>query len=71
MPFFSNSKDFQISGGEMNDVAGDLTKNTTSNNTTNNDSENVTIGSNISKDNTTTQKVKIGELDYFLGANFG
>ena len=70
MPFFAHSKDFKIEGGEMNDVAGNMTKNVTTNNTTNSDVGNVAIASDVSKGNTTKQDANIGKLDCFCGAFF-
>jgi uncharacterized membrane protein YvbJ len=67
MPFFPGAKNFKIEGGEMNDVAGNMTKNVTTSNTTNSDVGNVAIGSDVSKGNTTKQDAKIGESDCFFG----
>jgi hypothetical protein len=60
MPFFEGSKHFNISGGEMNDVGGNLVKNATSNTTHNNESFNTSVGSNISKNNKISQSMDIG-----------
>lgn len=69
MPFFPNAQGFEVKGTEMNDVAGNLTKNETNTTTTNSDVGNVVIASNVSKGNTTTQDAKIGKLrlDCFSG----
>lgn len=60
MPFFEGSKNFNINGGEMNDVGGNLVKNTTSNKTYNTDSFNTSTGSKISKGDKVSQNMNIG-----------
>ena len=60
MPFFEGSKNFNINGGEMNDVGGNLVKNTTSNTTYNTDSFNASTGSKISKGDKVSQNINIG-----------
>lgn len=60
MPFFEGSKNFNINGGEMNDVGGNLVKNTTSNKTYNADSFNTSTGSKISKGDKVSQNMNIG-----------
>ena len=71
MPFFDKATNFKVEGGEMNDVAGNMTKNVTNSTTTNSDVGNVAIASDVSKGNTTKQDAKIGELDCFCGPFFG
>jgi len=60
MPFFQGSSQFNVNGGEMNDIAGDSIKNTTHNNTNNTDSFNTNVASTTSKDNKVSQSMNIG-----------
>jgi hypothetical protein len=60
MPFFEGSKNFNINGGEMNEVGGNLVKNTTNNKTYNTDSFNTSTGSKISKGDKVSQNMNIG-----------
>ncbi|KAM6498937.1 hypothetical protein JOM56_006885 [Amanita muscaria] len=60
MPFFEGSKNFNVNGGEMNDVAGNFTKNSTTSNTHNVDSNNTNIGSKINRGTEVSQNMNIG-----------
>ncbi|KAF8346266.1 hypothetical protein F5887DRAFT_1073458 [Amanita rubescens] len=60
MPFFQGATDFKLENSELNDVAGNMTRNVTTTTTNNTDSNNVAHGSNISKGNTVTQNTTAG-----------
>ena len=60
MPFFEGSSNVNITTSEMNDVAGNLNKNTTNNTTNNTDSFNTNIGSKINKGPRVSQNMNIG-----------
>ncbi len=61
MPFFQGATNFKLESSELNDVAGNMTKNVTTSTTNNTDCNNVAHGSNISKGNTVTQNTTPGE----------
>lgn len=59
MPFFQGASGFNISGGEFNDIAGNLTKTDSSTKTTNTDSYNTKSETSTNSNNDNSKRLTV------------